>query len=165
MLYNPLVDNFKNLSLFALKNWFLACSSSPLISKRDMNYAIFFSRPRLSYSKEFVRFFKSKCFLSWMVMRVRCKSDIELRTSKWSARAEWSRNDSVYKYLCFIFTFYILFKCFLSFSGTPTCSKDLKIFILMSESCSFSPSVTTCLPELTGEKFIINRCYYLTWGF
>ena len=57
MLYNPLVDNFKNLSLFALKNLFLACSSSPLISKRDMNYAIFCSRPRLSYSKEFVMFF------------------------------------------------------------------------------------------------------------
>lgn len=165
MLYNPLVDNLPNLSMFALKNWFLACSSSPLILKRNTNYAIFCSRHDWVIRKSLLCFFKSKCFLSWMVMRVRCKSDIELRTFKWSARAEWSRNDSVYKYLCFIFTFYILFKCFLSFSGTLTYSKDLKIFILMSESCSFSPSVTTCLPELTGEKFIINRCYCLTWGF
>ena len=68
MLYTPLVDNLPNLSMFALKNWFLACSSSPLISKRNTNYAIFCSRHDRVIRKSLLCFFKSKCFLSWMVM-------------------------------------------------------------------------------------------------
>ena len=48
----------------------------------------------------------------------------------------------------------------LSILGTHTYLKGLKISILMKESCSFYPFVTTCLPELTGNIFCTIKHLY-----